>query len=618
MTDILNNNMKLLEKHQPAVYKKTVDYINGRYKPQNNMVERILIARHEDLIINMLVECSGQEYLICDHEDPIGQSYQWIDAYIEPSNKAEIVFGMGFGFHLEVLLTSFENKKVIVVEPNMELFYQLLQVKNLELIIRKSEIFVDERIESILSRVHALLWDTEKGDIQCEPLDVYGEMFWDIWDELRSKFIKLAQNFNVDIATRRRFGELWVHNNIKNANRLFDSSNAGGLVGKFKGIPGILVSAGPSLAKNVHLLNGLKDKAVIMAAGTAAKILEDYGVTPHFMVGIDAQEEEANIHRAIKSQDIYFIYSNQVATGSVEGYTGPKFLMNYPVDLYTAEFLKFAGIDSEFFLNGPSVSNTCADILYKMGCDPIIIVGQDLAYSGGKHYAGEEHGTDLRNIEDPGSLGYIPTKDIHGKDVYTTLGFITMKNWFETYFEGIKDNAEVINATEGGLDIKYAKNDTLINVLNNHTFDIKGVDEVVKKIYEQNLLSREISHKFIEYKEYIKNEIKNLEQMSQKQQELVELIRRDVYHPAKDKRAFEKMLDNINRFADGVVKSPIYHSLLINLVAIDFYLIKLEVEQSTKGMTRYEDVKEIYISAINRRTNMLIDKLNMLRKFLGD
>jgi len=119
-----------------------------------------------------------------------------------------------------------------------------------------------------------------------------------------------------------------VHNNIKNV-----------LVGKFKGIPGILVSAGPSLEKNIHLLKGLEDKCVIMAAGTAVRIMEDFGLAPHFMVGIDAGAKEGEIHSNVKNKDIYFIYSNQVSTYSVDGYKGPKFVMFFPKRALGCQYL---------------------------------------------------------------------------------------------------------------------------------------------------------------------------------------------------------------------------------------------------------------------------------------
>jgi len=51
-----------------------------------------------------------------------------------------------------------------------------------------------------------------------------------------------------------------------------------------------------------------------------------FGLAPHFMVGIDAGAKEGEIHSNVKNKDIYFIYSNQVSTYSVDGYKGPNLL----------------------------------------------------------------------------------------------------------------------------------------------------------------------------------------------------------------------------------------------------------------------------------------------------
>lgn len=624
MNEVLEKNLVLLKKHQPGVYYKLERYIKGEYSPLNSSVEKILLARQNDLVINVMVRCGQKNYVLCDHEDPINEAYAWIDKYIDASNKADIVFGMGMTFHLEVLLTSFPNKKVVIVEPNMDLFYQIICIRNLEPIIKKAEILVDESIGNILGRINSLLWNTEEGGIQIEPFEVYAEMFPDTWDELRSRFIKHAESFTVDIATRRHFGELWVHNNIKNLDQIIGSSNADGLIGKFKSTPGILVSAGPSLQKNVHLLKGLEDKCVIMAAGTAVRVLEDFGITPHFMVGIDAGDNEGKIHANVKSKDIHFIYSNQVSTLSVAGYDGPKFVMNYPVDLYTAKFFEYSNIKSGFFQSGPSVANTCFDILFKMGCNPIIIAGQDLAFTFGSMYAGDAPGTVVGDYSDGKSggksggksNGYIPVKDIYGNGVYTTRAFLAMRNWFEGYFERIAGQTEIINATEGGINISHAVNETLENALKSCNLYSCSISERIRTLHRENIFSDSIVSKINEYKNYIQKEIQKLEQISKRQLELVDYIRKDVYHPSKNSSRFVKVIDSISDLSNKVIESPIYPSLLKNLIEIDFFLIKAEVDRANKVLTKYGDIKNVYINAILSQNQKLTGSLNKIKKFL--
>ena len=613
MDKVLNKNLRLLEKYQPKAYKKVNDYFNGRYNPEYNLVERMLIVRNEDIIINMVAVCSGVQYLLFDHEDPIGQAYKWIEKYIDPANKVEIVFGCGFGFHLEALLTSFKNKTVIVVEPDISLFCEILKVRNLEPVIMKGRIYVDENINTVINEINPLFWDKREGGIQCEPFEVYATMFDRPWDELREKFIKHVENFIVDISTRKYFGELWIKNNIQNAEKISETSNAFGLLGKFSGIPGILVSAGPSLDKNIHLLKGLKDKCIIMAAGTAARILDNYGMEPHFMVAVDAGEDEADIHRAVKSRDIYFIYSNQVAPKSVEVYPGPKFLINYPVDLYTAYFLEFAGIKSDFILTGPSVSNTSFDLLCRMGCNPVIMVGQDMAYTGGILYAGKDKGFNMESVKDPQQSGYILTEDIYGNEVYTTMAFNAIKYWFEGYIETLGGNVDFINATEGGQNIKGARNAKLTDVIKEFDFKSGNFNGCIKEIYDKSRFPGNITEKLSEYKILVKNEILKIEKFSVRQMMLVELLKKDIYHPAKGKKAFERVVNEISTLSDNVIKSPVYFSLLRNLVEIDFYLLKMELERAVSDLSCYQQVKDHYINAIKEQNQILEQSLKKVK-----
>jgi len=48
-----------------------------------------------------------------------------------------------------------------------------------------------------------------------------------------------------------------------------------------------IVSAGPSLRKNMHLLREAKDKAIIIATQTMLRPLIDMGIEPHYVTSLD-------------------------------------------------------------------------------------------------------------------------------------------------------------------------------------------------------------------------------------------------------------------------------------------------------------------------------------------
>jgi hypothetical protein len=282
--------------------------------------------------------------------------------------------------------------------------------------------------------------------------------------------------------------------------------------------------------------------------------------------------------------------------------------MNYPTDMFSAELLKFAGIDSEFFLSGPSVSNTCFDILFKMGCNPIILIGQDLSYT--------ELEVEENRPGSPDKEGMVLENDIHGKSVYTNAVFLSMRNWFEGYFEKARERVEIINATEGGLNIRFAENENLSEVIKRLNFKEICLADRIGKVYDNSRFPKYISISFEEYVKLVGHEIEKLEKYCLEQDKIVNLIEKGVYHPKKNRKTFERMVGRVAEITGLVVSSSIYNTLLKNILDIDFYLVKLEVDRATEQLKDYEDVKAIYTKAMRYQSDLLKDKLSKLKTFL--
>jgi hypothetical protein len=52
------------------------------------------------------------------------------------------------------------------------------------------------------------------------------------------------------------------------------------------------------------------------------------------------------------------------------------------------------------------------------------------------------------------------------------------------------------------------------------------------------------------------------------------------------------------------------------LIEIDFFLIKAEVDRANKVLTKYGDIKNVYINAILSQNQKLTGSLNKIKKFL--
>jgi len=116
--------------------------------------------------------------------------------------------------------------------------------------------------------------------------------------------------------------------------------------------------------------------------------------------------------------------------------------------------------------SGGSVSTSAFDLLLNMGCRPIILIGQDLAYTGREiHSAGTHHNDDwlpacsrVKNL-DTINQSVIRKRSINSTGAYGGNGNVITDFVLDLYRGWFQDSAqripfETINATEGGARIK--------------------------------------------------------------------------------------------------------------------------------------------------------------------
>lgn len=110
---------------------------------------------------------------------------------------------------------------------------------------------------------------------------------------------------------------------------------------------------------------------------------------------------------------------------------------------------RFPALDHEVVKTGGSVATAAFYLAARAGCDPIVLVGQDLALDSGTWYAGAENEDkviDARRLV-PGYFG---------GEVATNDSFRTNIEWYRQAAAAMKRHKpelRLINATEGGADL---------------------------------------------------------------------------------------------------------------------------------------------------------------------
>ncbi|MDR2105221.1 MAG: DUF115 domain-containing protein, partial [Deferribacteraceae bacterium] len=239
-----------------------------------------------------------------------------------------------------------------------------------------------------------------------------------------------------------------IRNTFRNINTIIDYDGIIKLKGAFKDKPGIVVATGPSLNKNIDLLADLQDRAVIAAADASLKVMLDKGYRPHLVTSLERGLPTAKLFEgAVKSdlEDIYLAACPVVDPATYEAYPGEKIIVYRPFATFQWLEIEKGVIDT-----GPSSGNMAFALLAYLGCNPIILIGQDLAFEEGRTHAdGATYGSRVESYMQQQNLVLVPGN-------FTT--HVTSSKTFQYFLQYYEKqislySGKVINATEGGARI---------------------------------------------------------------------------------------------------------------------------------------------------------------------
>ncbi|EAI6674981.1 motility associated factor glycosyltransferase family protein, partial [Campylobacter coli] len=151
----------------------------------------------------------------------------------------------------------------------------------------------------------------------------------------------------------------------------------------------IVVSAGPSLTKQLPLLKAYQDKAVVFCADGALSMLEKEGVVPDYVLNIDFEDLPL---RFFKNKQ------NKLSLNILSCATHPSlvhFLDNKSVILRDDPLYQSFNLNDFGYIDtGTHVSHFSYTLALALGFKNIIMIGQDLAFDekGNSHSKGFSYG----------------------------------------------------------------------------------------------------------------------------------------------------------------------------------------------------------------------------------
>ena len=447
-------------------------------------------------IPSLKVEVNGKEILIYSRKDPLKFVKYEIENW-KNIGVLHIILGLGLGYHTMEFYNHNGGKGVyLIIEPFKEIYalaekYNVIRdlekTGNIKVITGQSWNMLKYEFIRVLEQNG---WFAFLGSSDVNVVKAYEQLVDDIEKKIKELFesavlhIKGLGNSPAD-SIQGIIQQAMLKEYIASGFKFEKFHNI------FKNKPAVIVSAGPSLNKNVHLLEKVKDRWIIIALDATYEKLLSMGIEPDFIV---TKERDLATYKAFfegkdLDLDIPLIAQSLSYPEIIRSYKGPKaFMFKSDVrwDAYLAkEIARIAKVSMFLGISAASVANMAYTLAFTLGCNPIILIGQDLAYS--KEGLTHADGVSLaKKIDLEKERNIIWVDGVDGEKVPTNLTWYQFLKSFEyqinlTKFEGVK----TYDCTEGGALI--------------HGTEVRTFKEVIEEISESIPNKKKIIRENIEY-----------------------------------------------------------------------------------------------------------------------
>ncbi|NQU76054.1 MAG: DUF115 domain-containing protein [Planctomycetes bacterium] len=418
------------------------------------------------------VRCEdGAEVLLASRHDPLEEARRWIDCLerIDEDTHTVVVTGCGLGYHVAELLRRRRGGLVVVLEPAIEIVQAAMRCNDfLTDILLRRVVFV---VAGERSELFAPLWPYNAELMLGTTLTQHppsARVRPTGCSDIQRIFTEYLRYARSSIITMVGISAATCENILGNLPYYLGWPDISPLKDSCKGRLGVCVAAGPSLRKNMHLLAQVKGCSAIIAVQTVLKTLLSAGIRPDYITSLDYSPLSERFYEDLPNvDDITLVADPKVNSIVPRSFTGPVRMF---YNDFAHRILKEMGDDHDHLQAGATVAHLNFYLARYMGCDPIVLIGQDLGFGENVYYApGNPIHTTwspelnrfnsiemmewLRIVRSRNIMRKVPGAD--GRQIYTNEQMFTYLQQFERDVAAAE--VKVINATEGGAEIAGAE-----------------------------------------------------------------------------------------------------------------------------------------------------------------
>ncbi len=445
----------------------------------------------------------GRQIYLHSRYDPQREACDFVQRLERAEAGCVVLCGLGLGYHIPALLEHFGEQTLIVVsEPDLVTIKTAMETLDLSAPLTAGRLILLTRLDKapLHERLQPHAAELMLGLVLAVP-PAAREHQADFHADCRKVVTDFTAFAKMSVVTLVRNAAITCRNIANNLPTYVSTPPADILRNRFEGLPAILVAAGPSLAKNMDQLAELSDRAILIAAQTTLRPLLSGGIRPHFVTSLDFSDASRQFFENLEiPEDLVLVAEPKAAWQVIDAFrgttdsrgrrgdetgSGERSAASRSVgvageggrDARTPLGRRVILLDNLFAHKcvgeamarrtpmepGATVMHLAFYLAKWLGCDPIIFVGQDLAFGGHVYYA---PGVAMHRAwaSELGRFGTLEMKeweriarnrsilrkvrDIEGREIYTDEQMFTYLEQFERDFA--RTTARIIDATEGG------------------------------------------------------------------------------------------------------------------------------------------------------------------------
>ena len=308
--------------------------------------------------------------------DPIREAKRTIGTIQFIGHSRVIMYGMGMGYRFRALREVAPEMPVVVYEPDRALLRSILGAADLR------DILVDSRLSFVVGAGPEAIRHAAEDAVLRDALLIANPAVAGAHEagyrQLAGMLQQLKQKDEINRNTLKRFGRLWVRNLVRNRQWILKGKSLEQIRDAARGMPMLLLAAGPSLSLVDSVLSELASRMLVVAVDTAMGHLERLGASADVAVIVDPQYWNTRHLDSIAESSALLVSESSTHPRVFRRFSASPFFCEslFPLGRFLERSI---GVQGQLGAGG-SVATTAWDLGRFLGVSEIYCAGLDLGF----------------------------------------------------------------------------------------------------------------------------------------------------------------------------------------------------------------------------------------------